>query len=69
MSSTLVRRLGTLEALVQRYGGDDGEYIADIGGDEPHYWIDGEPVTPHEFMRRAPHDTYLVDIGGPDEPA
>ncbi len=37
----LVKRLGALEALARRYGGDGGEYVADIGSAPPRYWIDG----------------------------
>ncbi len=63
MSNTLVRRVGALEALTQRYGGDDGEYIADIDVEPGRYWIDGQPVTQHEFMQRAPRGPFVVDIG------
>ncbi len=62
MSSTLVRRLGALEALAQRYGGDDGEYMADIDTEPGRYWINGQPVTQHEWMQWAPR-LFVVDLG------
>jgi len=67
-SSTLVRRIGVLEALTQRYG-DDGEYVADIGGDDACYWIDGQEVSRHEWMQRVPCGPFAVDLGeeGGDE--
>jgi hypothetical protein len=68
MSTTLVRRIGALEALAQRYGDEGSEFIADIGSDEPRYWIDGRPVTPHEFLLRAPRGPFVVDIGEEGQP-
>ncbi len=61
-SSTLIKRLGTLEALAQRYGGG-GEYVADISSNPPRYLIDGREVDAHTFHQGAPHGPYLVDIG------
>jgi hypothetical protein len=62
-STTLERRIGALEALTLRYGGNDGEYIADIGGEDGRYWIDGIEVTQHEFVQRMPPGPFVVSIG------
>ena len=61
--NTFTQRIAVLEALIERYGGDDGEYVADIGGAEPRYWIDGRAVSRQEWMQRAPRGAYVVDIG------
>jgi hypothetical protein len=63
-TTTLERRIGALETLVQRYGGADGsEYVADIDGAPGGYWIDGQPVSQQEFRERLPRGPYVVDIG------
>ena len=62
-TTTLERRIGVLETIVQRYGGADGsEYVADIGA-PGGYWIDGQPVSQQEFRERLPRGPYVVDIG------
>ncbi len=68
MSSTLIKRIGTLEALTQRYGGDGDEYIADIATEPPRYWIDGEEVSRHEWMERAPRGAFMIDLGEEEQP-
>jgi hypothetical protein len=62
---TLERRLGALEALVERYGGDDDgeDFVADIAGETGRYWIDGQLVSQQEWMQRAPKGGFVVDIG------
>ncbi len=62
-TTTLERRIGAMEDLIQRYGGDGGDYVADISSDPPRYLIDGREVDAHTFHQGAPHGPYLVDIG------
>ena len=69
MPSAIEQRIGTLEALIERYGRDDSTYSADIGSAEPRYWIDGRKVSGQEWMERAPRGPFVVDIGGDDEAA
>ncbi len=63
MNTTLVRRRrrpGSAGAARRR---PDGEYVADIAVEPGRYWIDGQPVTAHEFMQRAPRGPFVVEIG------
>ncbi len=68
--TTLERRIGALEALVERYGGDDGEYVIeldDVNGDR--CLINGIEVSASEFDRRAPRSgPFVVDIGEEEQP-
>ena len=64
MPTSLERRIGALETLVQRSGGADGsEYVADIAGETGRYWIDGREVDAQAFHQRAPKGPFVVDIG------